>query len=105
MSDKSSKAPHFLRVVRALARVRGAAVPIATVATAIVGSFNCAYGVPAMSGTGGAGGATTHTGTAGSSSLASGGFTGMGVTVMVDAGPDGSSSSTSSGAGGGDGGH
>ena len=36
MSNSAPKVPHFLRVVRALARVRGAALPLAAVATTVV---------------------------------------------------------------------
>ncbi len=41
MNDLHGNVPHFLRVVRALARVRGAVIPLATVATAVVAGFHC----------------------------------------------------------------
>jgi hypothetical protein len=102
MNDSSPPAPHFLRVVRALARVRDAAIPVAAVTTVFAG-VACgaqdgvvAMGIVAMDG--GNGGATTtsttHTGTTSSStstSLGSGGFM-----VMPDGGET---------ADGGDGGH
>ena len=37
MSDARSGLPHFLRVARALARVRGAAVPLAAITTVVAG--------------------------------------------------------------------
>jgi hypothetical protein len=41
MSDLQPDVPHFLRVVRALARVRGAAIPLAAATTTIVSGVYC----------------------------------------------------------------
>lgn len=81
MSENRSSTPHFLRVARALAGVRGVAVPLA-ITTVVAGTYcGCVAGeafIPDPS-TGGSGGAA-------SSSSASGVV--MGTAVMPDAGSD-----------------
>jgi hypothetical protein len=57
MSDDRSGLPHFLRVARALARVRGAAVPLAAITTVIAG-VHCGHRNGAIY----QGGSTTGTG-------------------------------------------
>lgn len=101
MSDATPKAPHFLRVIRAIARVKGAAFPLAAVTTVVAG-VHCGdgvavMGVTAMGGSGTGGGTTTTTtqSTSTTSSLtsaSSGGFAvmdGGGSDAATDAGGDG----------------
>jgi hypothetical protein len=102
MKDVLPSAPHFLRVVRAVARVSGVTAPATVVATSLFagcgglpGTEQGTAGVPVMTtthGNGGAGGASTSSTTSSTStSLGSGGFVGM---------PDGGNATD-----GGDGGH
>lgn len=109
MSDERASTPHFLRVTRALAGVRDAALPIAAITTVVIGTYaGCANGtvvargiqVMPEGGGGGDGGASTA-----SSSSAAGGYGGyevgsspmdaghgggvvLGLAVMPDAGAD-----------------
>jgi hypothetical protein len=102
--------PHFLRVVRSLAKVRSS-VPLATVITTVVAGVHCGHvdGVicePPYCGTGAAASSTSATTTTGSTSSTStsttssgevglfpmdGGYEGgpVGDMVMPDAGEDG----------------
>ena len=93
MNDSESGPPHFLRVARALARVRGAAIPLAAITTVVAG-VNCSVdmgvvGFATSSGSGGGAGSSSATGTTTSSSTSatagsSGGF------YVMDGGYDGS---------------
>jgi hypothetical protein len=86
MKDSSPSAPHFLRVVRALARVSGVAAPVVVVTTGLAGGCSDAGQAMGVAGGGGSittsstshtGGATTTTSSSTSTSLGSGGFVGM----------------------------
>jgi hypothetical protein len=84
MSDATGNTPHFLRVVRALAKVRGTALPLVAVTTVVAGFYSgCSTG-RIVSGSGGDGGASASS----SHGSASGGLGGhvVGVIVMRDGG-------------------
>jgi hypothetical protein len=100
MKDAPPSAPHFLRVVRALARVRGAAIPLAAVTTVVAGvacgaKNGIVAGVEIMD-DGGTGGDTTTSSTTGVAS--------SGVSVMPDSGTSSSSGGFAGMPDGGDGG-
>jgi hypothetical protein len=96
-TEPPPKLPHFLRVVRALARVSGMAAPMAAVVTTV--AAGCGDGVHGVGGfvTMGTGGATTTTTTTGGNTgclgfcVADGGYDGgpIGDMVMPDGGYDG----------------
>lgn len=106
MSDDRQALPHFLRVVRSIANVRGPTVPLAAVFTTVVASAGCG---PACNGFCGAVGAL---GAGGEGTTLQTGTTGMtGTGFMYDGGPVGDMSMPDGGddagdedAGGGDGG-
>jgi hypothetical protein len=98
MSNDQRNVPHFLRVVRSIANVRGAAVPLAAVVTVMAGTYCSAETGVIVTGAGGAGGnasTSTSTGTGGtgtggnaSTSTGTGGSpsASTGVAVMPDGG-------------------
>jgi hypothetical protein len=99
MDDQQPTAPHFLRVVRALIRVRSAAIPLAAAATTVA-SLSCSSTSSSSAGTGGYGGHVLgvtamggHGGSTSSSSISSSGIMTMpdgsvGIAPMPDAGND-----------------
>jgi hypothetical protein len=93
MKVSTDNVPHFLRVVRALARVRGAAIPVAAVVTTVVAGLHCGpteHGVVCFGRCGetttGAGGESTGTDNTSSSGL---GFFPMDAGPQYDGGPVG----------------
>jgi len=87
MKDSQDSAPHFLRVVRAIARVKGAVVPLAAVTTVVAGLHCTADGVTVCplcdaTGAGGSGGSGYGGGMLGTgvvTATGAGGYTGAGV--------------------------
>lgn len=88
MNDPETKVPHFLRVVRAIARVRGVVLPLATITTVVAGcNSGHVYGSLATT-TGPGGAATVGTGGAGGSGHG-GGVVGSGVVTATGVGGGG----------------